>query len=233
MVHSSSFKVRISMNLLTITNIYIPPNRRAEEEVLVLTQIPITQDSMVFGDINSHLELWDPFQPQDSRENRIEEWLSDTNLQCANTGLATRTNKATGGQSSPDVALVPPRWMDRVAWSVKEDIGGSDYLPCLTTISCEVQTVKQEKESARWNYNKANCKAFSEAVETELAVASSSTVIFNRVKRFNETLIEAVEHVGRAKPAKKKKPWMTREIRALVKKRTTLRRQISLVDSSG
>ena len=87
-VESSTIKIRLSKKKwITLTNLYIPPKRETgTEEIPVLDNLPISQDCSVAGGINAHSSLWDPLQPQDSRGDRIEEWLADNNLLCANDG---------------------------------------------------------------------------------------------------------------------------------------------------
>ena len=108
-VESSTIKIRLSKKkLFTLTNLYIPPNRETgTEKILVLDNLPSSQDFFVAGDIYAHSSLLDPLQPQDSRGDRIEEWLTENNLFCVNDGSTTRVNRGTAGESTRTLSSSP------------------------------------------------------------------------------------------------------------------------------
>jgi hypothetical protein len=97
---------------------YVDIMIREAKEILVLSHIPTPCNGFCAGDFNGHSPLWDNSQPTDSRGTRIEEWIADSNLTCANDGSPTRTNRGTGGCIAPDIFLAPSSWMDNVEWSV-------------------------------------------------------------------------------------------------------------------
>ena len=64
-------------------------------------------------------------------------------------------------------------------------------------------------------------------MERELEAAQTIPSIHKRNEAFCKILRAAANnHVGRTKPAKKRKPWITDKIKALVKKRNRLRRNL-------
>ena len=151
---STTFNIRVSKRKwLTISNVYIPPNRASEEETMVTDHIPTGVGCFIAGDLNGHSSLWDPVQPTDSRGTRIEEWMNDTNLVCLNSGAATRHNRSTGNPSSPDIFLAPTTWTNRLRWQTVEDIGGSDHLPILIQAFCRTQRLAAPARRQRWKRN--------------------------------------------------------------------------------
>ena len=84
-VATTTFNVRVSKRKwLTISNVYIPPNRATEEETIVTDHILTGVNCFIAGDLNGHFSLWDPALPTDIRGTRIEEWMNDSNLACLN-----------------------------------------------------------------------------------------------------------------------------------------------------
>ena len=224
-VESISFRVRIDKRKwLTISNVYMAPNRDNGEEVIYTDQSPASRSCFIAGDMNCHSALWDPKQPPDSRGERIEEWLSDSNLYCANDGSATRINRATGNESTPDVFLAPSQWLNRIQWTTNEDIGGSDHLPSTTTLLCKCKKMKPLERQPRWKKN-ADLSAFSELLEEKVDSTENNTI--KRIKNFQEAVISAAKQtVPRTKPGKKTKSYLTPAIKTLIKQRNKLRRMV-------
>ena len=210
-VDSSTIKIRLSkMNWIKPTNLYIPPNRETgTEETLVLDNLPSSQDCFVAGDIIAHSSLWGPLQPQDSRGDRIEEWLADKILLCATDGSTTRVNRGTAGESTPDVFFVPAEWRKRTEWSVGEGLG-SDHLPMLNSIRFTVSTFQQTPQQTRWKTKEVNWADFTAAVKEDAKNWTKEQSVHTRARRFTESLIKAgTSHVGKTKPGKHKKVGMS------------------------
>ena len=116
-VASTNFNAYVSKRKwLTFSNVYIPPSRGAEKEVVIADHISSGKDCFIAGDLNGHSN---PAQPADSRGTRIEEWMNDANLACLNTGSVTRHNRSSGNPSSPDIFLTPTRWTKKFKWQTR------------------------------------------------------------------------------------------------------------------
>ena len=228
-VESSRLKIWLSKkSWITLHNLYIPTNRDTNtEEVLVLDNLQVGKDSFFGGDLNGHSQLWDQSQPQDSRGDRLEEWMADNDLVCANDGWATRVNRGTAGLSSPDVLFTPSSWSSKTEWTVGECLG-SDHLPVVITIRCTVVQFPQLEKNARWKKKDVNWAAFSSAVEEPASSWNPLDTVHRRAKKFTEDILSAAkEHVGKTKPGKHRNAGISATVRALVKKRNFSRRRIN------
>ena len=95
-----------------ITNVYCRPANSAGEEVNLETEIiPAASNSFICGDFNCHNELWDPFQPADSRGEELLDWTLEKELTILNDGKNhTRNNPQNGNESVPDVSCCGSAW---------------------------------------------------------------------------------------------------------------------------
>ena len=206
---------------LHFNNIYVPPKGAAD-----LSWIPISPNSIYAGDLNGHSSLWDEHQPPDPRGSTIEDWILEHDLTCVNSGLSTRTNRATGGQSTPDLTIAHSSISTKIKWAVSEDLG-SDHLPIIFEIdNGNTRLVNNSPKPARWKSKNVDWDAFSAEVESHFPLDESLTVN-EKVSAFNSILIQAANtHVGKTKP-KRTNPWMTSKVRTAVKKRNRLRKEVS------
>ena len=107
-VESISFRVRLEKRKwISFSNVYIATHRQGGEEILNTDHIPASELCFIAGDVNGHSVRWDNVQKPGTRGKRIEVWLTDCKLHCVNDGSPTRTNRATGNHSTPDVFFAP------------------------------------------------------------------------------------------------------------------------------
>jgi hypothetical protein len=161
----SRFRVRVGrQRWITITNVYIPPNRSGESDDLQLEQLTVSRDAFCAGDFNGHSPMWDAIQPEDARGALIADWMADNDLICCNELTPTRTNRSTGNGSSPDIFIAPACWADALEWCTLEDMG-SDHLPILIVATCDVSVSRPPKSSPRWKRGNVDWTGFGKAVE--------------------------------------------------------------------
>ena len=80
--------------------------------------------------------------------------------------------------------------------------------------------------SQRWRSNNVDWKAFREEVDSKVEQFRPTDSLSFRVSRFTDTLKEvAMKVVGKVRPGKRTKVWMTPHVRTLVKKRNQLQRK--------
>jgi len=96
---------------LNIANCYLPLTCTAANEanstpITFLDFLLATRDTLIGGDLNAHSNLWDSEQPTDNRGELVTHRILENDMVCANDGSANRTNRATGGTSSPNITLV-------------------------------------------------------------------------------------------------------------------------------
>ena len=73
--------------------------------MLIQTLSNLSPDSIITGDFNSHLHLWDNVQPPDTWCDKITDWIINKDLHFLNDGSATRTSRITGNERNPDLLL--------------------------------------------------------------------------------------------------------------------------------
>ena len=228
----SSFYVKVARHRwLNIVNCYLPPTRTGANvasptPITSLDFFPATEDTFIGGDLNAHSNLWDSEQPTDSRGDLVTDWILENDMVCVNDGSATRTNRATGGSSSPDITLVHSNWSSKVEWSVGEDLG-SDHLPIVVHVKLKITATRQQVNSRpRWRRNGVDWEPFRASVEEAVLELDESEPLVNRISQFNSILIKAAkEHVGKCKRGPRSNEWITPEVKAAIKKRNRLRRQ--------
>lgn len=92
---------------LTAINIYVPPAHWApgqgtQEQTFQPDGIRAAGDTVVGGDFNAHSLSWDPFQPETTTGEAIEEWARDSDLLILNDGSPTRHNPSTNQSATTE-----------------------------------------------------------------------------------------------------------------------------------
>ena len=105
---------------------------------------------------------------------KIEDWHLNNNFSVANDGSSTRVNVGTGGKSAHDITLVHISWLEKTEWS-PTDCMGSDHLPILVTIDCQIKALKvQPVMELRWNWKRADMVGFAAKVDDTLRPISEN-----------------------------------------------------------
>jgi len=131
--------------------------------------------------------------------------------------------------STPDVTLVTNNLQNNFKWNITSQLGGSDHSPIIIDIeNGAYQRHYARLRRKRWKRNKAAWGSFYEEVEDKMgALDDEDQSLTSRVKSFTDILIRAGHtHVGKTLP-KSNQDWMTSTVRAAVKKRNLLRRDIA------
>ena len=227
----STFSVKLKKNKWAkISNIYCPPDSHAYQPGFVQLRtdlIPASPNSIITGDVNAHSQLWDETQPSDARGDDIVEFLASNSLSMLNDGSPTRTNPSTGQGSSPDISLAGSLWSNKIAWSVIDNAMGSDHCPVLIELNCDVSHTPAFQGNPKWKLRDADWKSFREELEAAIQDVDTSLSLKEIITHFNQLVISAAEkHVGKAKPGKNSRVWLTPPVRAIIKRRNSLRHQI-------
>ena len=171
--------------------------------------------------------MWDSSQPQDQRGDEILDWILDNDLHILNDGSATRTSQITGNDSTPDISLCGSNWSAKTSCRLAEPIGSSDHLPIIIEVNHKICYKLVIPRSARWCRNGVDWDCFTNEVESKTRILPHEPNLSLRVSRFNEILISAATtHVGKSKPSKRSKTWMTPHVRAKICTRNCLHRTI-------
>jgi hypothetical protein len=92
-------------------------------------RVPATQH-LLGGDFNAHSPFWNDFQPRDGWGTILVDWIMDNDLTSLNDDCGTRVNRATTGQSAPDVTMVHNCLVTGTNWK-RLRAQGSDHFPLL------------------------------------------------------------------------------------------------------
>ena len=92
---------------LELYNIYLP-NTSTQYNSFDPSLIKPDLSSLILGDLNlnGRSQMWDSFQPQDQRGDKILDWILNNGLHILNNGSATRISRITGNDSTPTCPFV-------------------------------------------------------------------------------------------------------------------------------
>ena len=149
-------------NQMRFINLYVPPITNApddtRQETFDPSAIRVTKNTFLAGDYNAHAASWDPFQPEDARGTKLEDWCDDSGFIAANSGHHTRINRATGGKSTPDITFHHGTWAGSIEWAAIDDPNCSDHLPIIWTIPSK--TICPRRKAAKYSMKRANWDTF-------------------------------------------------------------------------
>jgi hypothetical protein len=134
-----------------ITNLYMPPIREGGQGGFNpgAIRVPATQ-FLLGGNFNAHSPLWDDFQSRDGFGTILEEWIMDNDLISLNDGSKTRVNRATKGESAPDVTLVHNFLVAGATWK-RLDPRGSDHYPLLCEVDVTYSHLAELDSKLKWD----------------------------------------------------------------------------------
>ena len=251
---ASSLRVKMGKRQwATICNVYCPPVRSHSRTASLDTAcFPHTEESIIMGDFNAHNTLWDPFQPEDDRGERLLDWTLDHDLRIMNDGSPTRLNTkarhqttssdvsqcpvsdsrvpsqggSSMGRSAPDVTICGGTWRDKCSWCIVDPIGSSDHTPISVTLDTKVTHGSVFKGRAAWRTSNVDWKSFQDEVESSIP-QMPNTNIHAMSTEFHKALISAGhKHVGTVKPGSRSKRWITPAVREARKERNRLRHRL-------
>ena len=108
-----------------------------------------------------------------------------------NDGTATRINKATGNESTPDVSLIGMKLYGKCNWEVCESIGCSDHVPIKITINSSVTHQSILGKAARRKRNGVDWSAYRVAVDAKVESLPPEDNVTKRILRFNKIMTDA------------------------------------------
>ena len=208
-------------------NVYLP-NTDTQVTRFNATLTNATPDSIIVGDFNGHSHLWDPVQPPDARGNELKGWIYDRNLQILNDGSPTRTSRITGNNSTLDLSICGGTWSTRTSWKTADPLGDSDHLPIQIVLHHTIRYQPVLPRKAKWRRNGVDWDKFRQVADEQMTNLLDEPILSKQMAQFTEILNSVAEtHVGKTKPRKKAKPWMTPHVRAKIRIRNQLRRTIN------
>ena len=225
-----TLRIQLARNSwVQLVNVYCRPANSSGEVVLLDTSlIPVGPNTIICGDFNGHSEIWDLKVQPDDRGEKIEDWMIANDLEPLNDPeKATRFDRHNDNESSPDITFCGKQIAPMCEWEVAEPIGNSDHLPIITTIQVKVPHEFFLGAASRWKRNGVDWSNFTDRTEDVFSKMKPLKNLKERVARLVRTLTDtAKETVGRTKPGKRTKPWLTSDVKSKIKTRNRLRRKI-------
>ena len=115
----------------------------------------------------------------------------------------------------------------KTSWRLAEPTGNSDHLPIIVELNHKICYKPAIPRSAQWPRNSIDWTSFTNEVESKMTSLPNEPILSLRVSRFNDIQISAATtHVGKSKPSKRSKPWMTPHVRAKIHNRNGLHQRI-------
>ena len=175
---------------LTICNLYSPPNKAINLQILQ----PTSEDWMIVGDFSSHFPSWG-YPSIDAKGEEVEHWIVSNRLVLINTPTDPPTfySRVWKTTSTPDIAIATDNIQKIAKREVSEQHGGSDLKSVILTI------VKQANTSAgkippSWNYKKADWKHFRELTDIYTkSITFSKHSVNKNAFNFNSAVLKAAK----------------------------------------
>lgn len=160
----STFSIVIKVADVTIANIYKPPKLPWPTPVLHPEEHPC----VFIGDFNSHHHAWG-YEENDENGDKLYEWLTSNNMNLIYNpkGRGTFHSARWKKDYSPDLCFVSNSSSNKptnVTRKVLKDFPRSQHRPVVISIGNQIPLV-QSVPKPRWNFKRANWKAFSETLD--------------------------------------------------------------------
>ena len=224
-------KIKLARNKwLYISNTYIPPpNSKGQTIAFHPEIIPMKEPAIVCGDFNAHSQIWDHNYPSDNRGEETLDWIIENNLSVLNNGDPTHICRQSGNGTAPDLTLASPSAHKNCDWSIDTPLSGSNHLPIIIDYHSSVRLQPVIPRAAKWKTNGVNWDNFRNAVETAVKSFRPTRNIKVRATRIIDTMTTAAkQHVGKTKPGRRTKSWMTPEVKSKIKRRNQLRKRVKM-----
>ena len=197
-----------------------------ETEGFDMTRWPHKEYDMIFGDVNAHSPLWDWIvERTDKRGKIVENWMAMYNMVAANLGGPTHTNRKTGKETAPDVAIIHTSILDKTTWETG-DTFGSDHRPIIFTYQGRMPKVNNTPKY-RWKLSKADWESYAKEIDKNLPRCYRRKNINKLEKRIRKTILKAAnKYVGKKKCSPSNKTWMTEPIKEAIHERNQLRNRM-------
>jgi hypothetical protein len=144
-----------------------------------------------------------------------------------NEGCRTRDNRATGGESAPNVTLVHNFLLAGTNWR-RLPIRGSDHFPLLCEVDVTYSHLAELDSNLKWDWcNSENFQKEQDQTVSYVRPRNLRWSIKKRVTFFGEAILEAAKnHVGMVWNWDSGRCWMTPVLKAAMKRHNLLGRTI-------
>lgn len=206
-------KITLDSSVLTIYNLYCPPDR--ELSLQYLENLPI-ENCLVVGDFNSHSTCWG-YEETDRRGEEVEDWQIDAQMILLNDPEDPPTffSRRWLTTSTPDLAFATDDLSKKTTRGVLSQLGGSDHRPVKLAINLQYRP-QNSTTFPRWNYKKADWNMFANLTDFYTRGLKTDDLNINRVTRnFNQAILKAASETIPRGARKNYRPYWTEELQEL------------------
>ena len=213
---------------LLLGSIYIPPREWQAIDILEEVVEGLTGNVALLGDFNAHSETWDAAKT-DTAGRHLESVLLAGGLSVCNDSTKSTIWTTPGNPPRfPDLTILSDSVTRRLEeWYVGEDVG-SDHLPIVVGLSMALSQPWREKRRVR-DFSKADWELYEKSLEEKLGKWQEEQGEMSISEAYSSWLeiVRAAEN--QAVPTKGvsegAKPWWSKEIGRLTRKKDKLRRK--------
>lgn len=203
-----------SYRLLTVASIYLPPRNNQEFENLLQCIKDLPRPMIVMGDFNAHHTNWGN-NSSDRRGNLLQDFCLNNNLNIVNDGSTTHISG-----TAIDLTLVSPEITPDVDFGCLSSVLSSDHYPVKLTVTVHRRANQDESEAL--NFRKGDWKGYAD--DPAWHGIQDEDIPENPIAAVEELYSHLSEMAGKWIPKYKKrrfhaKPWWSREIDNILKKR--------------
>ena len=176
---------------LNIINCYCPPDKELE---LGRIQIPINEECLILGDMNSRSQSWG-YPDLNARGEEIEEWQAENSLILLNQPEDPPTfySRSWMTSSTPDLAFATNTISIGSKRVVADQLATSDHRPILIQIETTHLPI-ENPTLPRWNYKKANWNLFARLTDVYVTHINGKTNRINKsYTEFSRALLKAAK----------------------------------------
>ena len=172
---------------LTLINTYIPPSSSCSPGYsATLSNLLSGTATIIVGDMNAHNSLWFSSLSADSRGDKFAEEIDNSTFVVINENTPTR--KTASCSSSPDISIVSSDLAMSTSWSCESRLG-SDHLPIIISLACEVHEVEAGKKSYI-NFKKTDWENFTKSLKMKSAFVLHQEM-FTKAKNIQENSMQS------------------------------------------
>lgn len=207
-------------DLVTICNIYIPPDHQTNEADLLTLLQQLPKPYIISGDFNAHNVSWNS-KTTSPRGKIIEKVFEQSTI--LNNGKPTHFCARSGTFSTIDLSFSDPRLFPKIEWFTLPHLYGSDHFPIVIKYEDITEdTQNQTPNKRKWNLKKANWENYKEVLKTktknlQICNKDNATSLIHKISLY---ITEAAEEtIGYKASATNKKivPWWNKDCGKTIK----------------
>ena len=198
---------------ITICSLYLPPSENLNIVLLTRLIAQLPTPFVICGDFNGHSVTWG-CDKNNSRGDRIDDFITDNNVSLLNDGSYTYLHPATGTFTAIDLSLCSPDILMEIDFMVESDSYGSDHFPIVLKIVFSLPD-----SLPRWNFSQVDWVKFDHLCKVNLTL-DTIELYEEPIVLFTDILCNIAKSCmprTTTKQKKRCKPWFNTECKDALK----------------